>query len=248
MGFRGLVYRLYARRLETSLSPEAIPRHVGVMFDGNRRWARSAGLLDGQWSSDGRRQDRRAARLVPGSRRRGRHPVAALHRQPRRPAEELDPLLRIIETPSPLSPSAWRLNPMGALDLLPARHRRVLKDAADATEHPGMLVNVASATAAGARSPTPYAPCCTSTPPAAGDRGARRDPRRRAHRRAPLHGRASPTPTWSSGPPASSARGLPALADATRSSTSARRTGPTSAVDFLRALRAYAARQRRFGA
>ena len=46
MGFRGLVYRLYARRLETSLSPAVIPRHVGVMCDGNRRWARSAGLLD----------------------------------------------------------------------------------------------------------------------------------------------------------------------------------------------------------
>src|SRR6201989_2374285 len=46
MGFRSLIYRLYARRLEASLSPEAVPRHVGVMCDGNRRWARSAGLLD----------------------------------------------------------------------------------------------------------------------------------------------------------------------------------------------------------
>ena len=46
MGFRSLIYRLYARRLEASLLPEAIPRHVGVMCDGNRRWARSAGLLD----------------------------------------------------------------------------------------------------------------------------------------------------------------------------------------------------------
>src|SRR6201986_5673949 len=46
MGFRSLIYRLYARRLEDSLTPEAVPRHVGVMCDGNRRWARSAGLLD----------------------------------------------------------------------------------------------------------------------------------------------------------------------------------------------------------
>jgi len=31
MGLRDLVYRLYERRLQASLSPDAIPRHVGVM-------------------------------------------------------------------------------------------------------------------------------------------------------------------------------------------------------------------------
>ena len=46
MGLRGLAYRLYERRLEATLAPQAIPRHVGVMCDGNRRWARSAGLAD----------------------------------------------------------------------------------------------------------------------------------------------------------------------------------------------------------
>ena len=46
MGLRGLVYRIYEHRLEASLSPQAIPRHVGVLVDGNRRWARSAGLSD----------------------------------------------------------------------------------------------------------------------------------------------------------------------------------------------------------
>ena len=46
MRLRDLAYRVYARRLEASLSPQAIPRHVGVMCDGNRRWARSAGLAD----------------------------------------------------------------------------------------------------------------------------------------------------------------------------------------------------------
>ena len=46
MGLRDLVYRLYERRLAAALSPDAIPRHVGVMCDGNRRWARSAGFRD----------------------------------------------------------------------------------------------------------------------------------------------------------------------------------------------------------
>ena len=46
MGLRDLVYRLFERRLAAALSPDAIPRHVGVMCDGNRRWARSAGFRD----------------------------------------------------------------------------------------------------------------------------------------------------------------------------------------------------------
>ena len=46
MGFRDLAYRLYERRLQASLSPGVIPRHVGVMCDGNRRWAKSAGFRD----------------------------------------------------------------------------------------------------------------------------------------------------------------------------------------------------------
>ena len=40
MGLRKLAYKLYERRLEASLSRHAIPRHVGVILDGNRRWAR----------------------------------------------------------------------------------------------------------------------------------------------------------------------------------------------------------------
>src|SRR5260221_4590457 len=45
MGLRDLVYLLYERRLEASLSPSAAPRHVGAMADGNPRWAPSAGMV-----------------------------------------------------------------------------------------------------------------------------------------------------------------------------------------------------------
>ena len=46
MGYRDLGYRLYERRLETYLARKGVPRHVGVMCDCNRRWARSAGHTD----------------------------------------------------------------------------------------------------------------------------------------------------------------------------------------------------------
>src|SRR5688500_3245506 len=63
-----------------------------------------------------------------------------------RPTAELAPLLEIIEdVVSELAAERrWRINPVGALDLLPDATARALKEAAAATRHvDGMLVNVA---------------------------------------------------------------------------------------------------------
>lgn len=35
-----LLYQLYEKRLQRELSPETLPQHVAVVVDGNRRWAR----------------------------------------------------------------------------------------------------------------------------------------------------------------------------------------------------------------
>ena len=43
VGLRDLVYRGYERRLAHQLTGTAMPRHVGVLLDGNRRWARAVG-------------------------------------------------------------------------------------------------------------------------------------------------------------------------------------------------------------
>ena len=62
-----------------------------------------------------------------------------------RPESELEPLLAIIEdTVRELVAQQWRVKPVGALDLLPAETARVLKDAAEAAAaNPGLVVNVA---------------------------------------------------------------------------------------------------------
>jgi short-chain Z-isoprenyl diphosphate synthase len=63
-----------------------------------------------------------------------------------RPAKELEPLLAIIEdvVTELAAERRWRLNPVGALDLLPDRTARALKEAAAATRGvDGILVNVA---------------------------------------------------------------------------------------------------------
>jgi short-chain Z-isoprenyl diphosphate synthase len=36
---RNLLYKLYERSIENSLTLEDLPRHIGVILDGNRRWA-----------------------------------------------------------------------------------------------------------------------------------------------------------------------------------------------------------------
>ncbi len=41
-----VLYYLYARRLEAEVLRQPVPRHVGIILDGNRRWARAQGLRD----------------------------------------------------------------------------------------------------------------------------------------------------------------------------------------------------------
>ncbi len=146
MRVRGLAYRFYEHRIEKSLSPQAIPRHVGVMCDGNRRWARSAGLAD--VSSGHQAGADKIFEVLQWCRQTGVEVVTLWLLSTdnlARPAAELEPLLRIIEeTVRELVAQNWHVNPMGALDLLPADTAQVLKDAGEATAaENGLLVNVA---------------------------------------------------------------------------------------------------------
>jgi short-chain Z-isoprenyl diphosphate synthase len=146
LGLRDLVYRLYEHRLEASLSGHSMPRHVGVILDGNRRWARSAGLAD---VSDGHQKGADHIFELLGWCRQSGVEVVTLWLLSTdnlaRPRAELDALLRIIEgTVRELVVQGWHVKPVGALDLLPVETAQVLKDAAEATaDNLGLLVNVA---------------------------------------------------------------------------------------------------------
>lgn len=147
MGVRALIYRQYERRLARQLRPELVPRHVGVMLDGNRRWARAAGHAD---VSDGHQAGAdKITDLLDWCEQAGVE-LATLWLLSTdnlsRPAAELEPLLRIIEdTVRGLAARGrWRIRPVGALDLLPAGTAKVLKAAEEQTAAiTGLSVNIA---------------------------------------------------------------------------------------------------------
>ena len=148
MRLRELVYGVYERRLERNLPPGPRPRHVGVILDGNRRWARAAGARD---VSHGHRAGADHITDILGWCEAADVEVVTLwllsSDNLSRPSDELVPLLRIIEdTVRDLGAAElpWRVHPVGALDLLPTSTVEVLKEAAESTrDKSGLLVNVA---------------------------------------------------------------------------------------------------------
>jgi short-chain Z-isoprenyl diphosphate synthase len=145
---RGLLYKLYERRLLRQLDGLEHPRHVAVMCDGNRRWARENGFTD---VSHGHRMGAlKIAELLSWCDQAGIE-MATIYllstENLRRDPSELDSLLEIItdvveEISGP--GNNWSVKIVGTLDLLPAESARRLKEASDATVgRAGTHVNVA---------------------------------------------------------------------------------------------------------
>ena len=146
MGLSDLVYGVYGRRLQRNLDPGQVPGHVAVMLDGNRRWAKSFGAPTASGHQAGAAKAReflgwcdevgvRVVTLFLLS-------TDNLHRS----EAELTPLLGIIEklVEELAAAGRWRVHPVGALDLLPDETAAVLKQAADQTRDlDSMHVNVA---------------------------------------------------------------------------------------------------------
>ncbi|MFC5950112.1 isoprenyl transferase [Pseudonocardia lutea] len=148
MGVRDLLYSTYEARLARHLVGAERPRHVALILDGNRRWARDAGLED---VNDGHRVGAAKISDLLGWCADAGVEVVTLFLLSTdnlsRPADELEPLLEIIadvvdELSGPSAP--WRLRVVGALELLPEWiAQRLTAAAARTTDRPGLQLNVA---------------------------------------------------------------------------------------------------------
>jgi short-chain Z-isoprenyl diphosphate synthase len=147
-----LLYRLYERRLEGEIRAQKLPHHVGLILDGNRRYARSVGLMDileGHrlgakkleavltWCED---LDIRMVSIWILS-------TENLQREP----EEVAGLLQLIENrlrDAARDPKThakrMRIRAIGKLELLPESLRAAIREAEDATrEYDSFFLNVA---------------------------------------------------------------------------------------------------------
>jgi short-chain Z-isoprenyl diphosphate synthase len=150
VGVRDVLYSLYERklRLELGRGTAVRPRHVALMLDGNRRWARGEGYAD---VNDGHRAGAaKIADLLEWCEEAGVEVVTLWLLSTdnlNRPAEELEPLLEIItgvvdDLTGPAT--RWRLRIVGALELLPPEMAHRLSAAAARTVgRTGLELNIA---------------------------------------------------------------------------------------------------------
>jgi len=148
---KALLYPLYEQRLIRSLDLTKTPQHIGVILDGNRRWAKANPTADGDVSTS-------------RGHRAGANKIVALldwceevnvkvvtlwllsNDNLKREAAELNPLLAIIgETVAELGKlGRWEVRPMGSLELLPEELRTKLNSVAEKSKGiEGVIVNVA---------------------------------------------------------------------------------------------------------
>ncbi len=145
----GLLYATYEHRLIAELDHSRLPRHVAVLADGNRRWARTNApgqpLVAGYQAGADKLKE-----FVEWCDEIG-IPVVTLwvlstDNFARSGTDEIEPLLAVIEQMvADLAASRrWRVHPVGALDLLPERSASRLRAADRSTaELGGMVVNIA---------------------------------------------------------------------------------------------------------
>jgi short-chain Z-isoprenyl diphosphate synthase len=144
----GPIYGAYERRLTQQLRGLQVPRHVGIILDGNRRWAREHGATT--VTQGHRRGADKIDEFLQWCSAAGVEVVTLWLLSTdnlARPDDELQPLLDVIEqVVSDLSApeQPWLINPVGALDLLPDSTARALKEGAAATVgKQGLHVNIA---------------------------------------------------------------------------------------------------------
>ena len=148
---KSILYPLYERRIFANLDFTQTPHHVGVILDGNRRWSKANPAADGDTSTS-RGHKAGAEKIIDLLDWCEESKVEVLtiwllsNQNLSRPPAELEPLLAIIaDTVNDLaSRRRWEIRPVGSMELLPKELVDQLNDVAEKTKGiAGVLINVA---------------------------------------------------------------------------------------------------------
>lgn len=137
---------IYERRLARRLHKFPTPRHIGVILDGNRRWAASQG---GPTSRGHRVGAGKISQFLEWCAEQDVEVVTLWLLSTdnlRRPESELIPLLGIIEQAAAdlATDGRWKLQAVGALDALPQKVKDALNEATIKTQNNQVMkVNLA---------------------------------------------------------------------------------------------------------
>ena len=148
---KSLLYPIYEARILKHLDLTKTPHHIGVILDGNRRWSKANPSATGDISSiRGHRAGAEKIIELLQWCEEVRIEVVTLwllsSDNLKRTPEELEPLFSIIgQTVEDLSASGqWRIRPVGSFELLPSSLRAILKEAeSKSSSIAGITVNVA---------------------------------------------------------------------------------------------------------
>lgn len=146
MTLRGFAEGWYRRRLRTQVG--TVPRHVAVVMDGHRRWARERGL---EVQAGHERGFDHVREFLGWCASAGVECVtvfwASIDNLRKRDSAEADALMRVIERVigELAAPEVgWRVEAAGRLDLLPDATAHAIKQAIEATRTvPGRVLTVA---------------------------------------------------------------------------------------------------------
>jgi short-chain Z-isoprenyl diphosphate synthase len=147
---RNLIYRIYEGRLASQLTPGELPRHIGVILDGNRRWA---ALKEGHTAKDGHTAGAlKTKEFLTWCSDLNINLVTlymlSTDNLTNRKSQELDDLIEVIDdlVKTLVEAKRWRLQLVGDRAMLPEKLAKTISDAEKATSKlKGTHVNLAVA-------------------------------------------------------------------------------------------------------
>ena len=150
----GLLYRIYERRLLLAIRQYPLPRHIGIILDGNRRHARALHITDPhavyglgahklddvlRWCSELQIPTITLWVFSPDNLRRPSYEVAGIF-------SALEAKLLALARDQRIHTGRIRVRAIGKIDLLPESARAAIRVVEEATaSHDGIVVNIAVA-------------------------------------------------------------------------------------------------------